>query len=76
MSHFFISKVVVFNFYKRNSYRGASSDSAHIKHLRIENAQPGNEMGYPKDWGLSGSYTELLLTIKSDGPASGDKNYC
>jgi hypothetical protein len=66
----------VFNFYKRNSYRGESSDSAYIKHLRIENAQPGNEMGYPKDWGLYGSYTELLLTIKSDGPASGDKNYC
>jgi hypothetical protein len=21
--------------------------------LRIENAQPGNEMGYPKDWDLS-----------------------
>jgi hypothetical protein len=34
-------------------------------------------MDYPAaDWDLSGSYKELLLTIKSDGPASGDKNYC
>lgn len=39
--------------------KGESPDSAYIKHLRIENGQLFNEMGYPADWDLSGSYTNL-----------------
>jgi hypothetical protein len=38
--------------------KGESSDSVFIKHLRIENGHPFNGLGYPADWGLSGSYTE------------------
>ena len=39
--------------------KGELPDSAYIKHLRIENGLLLNEMGYPADWDLSGSYTDL-----------------
>ncbi len=39
--------------------KGELPDSAYIKHLRIENGKLVNEMGYPADWDLSGSYTDL-----------------
>jgi hypothetical protein len=39
--------------------KGESPDLAYIKHLRIENGILVNQMGYPADWDLSGSYTDL-----------------
>ena len=39
--------------------KGELPDSAYIKHLRIENGRLLNEMDYPADWDLSGSYTDL-----------------
>jgi hypothetical protein len=39
--------------------KGESPSSEYIKHLRIENGILVNQMGYPADWDLSGSYTDL-----------------
>lgn len=39
--------------------QGEAPNSAYIKNLKIENGLLVNEMGYPADWDLSGSYTNL-----------------
>ena len=52
----------------KEQLRGESPDSAYIKNLRIENGQLVNGMGYPADWDLSESYTNLAPGIALDGP--------
>ena len=39
--------------------KGESSDSADIKHLRIEIGRLFYEISYTTDWDLSGNYTDL-----------------
>jgi hypothetical protein len=43
----------------REYLKGESPSSEYINHLRIKNGLLINEMGYPADWDLSGSYTNL-----------------
>ena len=43
----------------REYLKGESPSSEYIKHLIIENGILVNQMGYPADWDLSGSYTNL-----------------
>ena len=52
-------KLGTYSFNLKGYLKGESPDSVEIKHLRLKIGRQFYEISYPKDWDLSGNYTDL-----------------